>query len=399
METPLEPIVAQAAPAGSHASPDDDYLTVTLLSAGLGEILRRRSRAKQGESVEDGLLPQPWRVGFSRLWWRCAEQGGPLDWDDLYLLRLCAEPLATWPVALDLSPTDLQQTLLVDEQLSQFAEQGARVARPDVEAEWVEKQVYEALRATAAANGTTKEEVEEAYAFLRRYLIDHTVITDRDVLRLEHRFQAHDGSGRTLVRALVDVAYRSRPVSGPQQLLFCPGCHNAVTEFAPACHTPGCEGGTPAVSVLEPLAAIYEQHRATRLYIHDPGLVEIRIIDSLREDRRLAGKVRVTAYPEVDTLDVLIEFLSPGSDPVVLESWGVDAKDQVSAHLLGRGFSWPQGFSCTSRFLALPMHRARQPQYVSDLRSELDGRVAGVAVIDEERLVRRVRERAEELHP
>ncbi|HET6481989.1 MAG TPA: hypothetical protein VFG35_18430 [Actinoplanes sp.] len=399
MGTSLEEAGAQTALAELQASPDDDYLTVTLLAAGLAEILHRRSRAQQGETIEEGLLPPAWRVGFSRLWWRCAEQSCPLDWDDLRLLRWCAEPFSTWPVILDLSPTDLQQTLLVDEQLSEFAEQGARLAHVDVEAEWVERQVYEALRSTAAANGTTKKEVEEAYAYLRRYLIDHTVITDRTVLSLEHNFRAKDSSGRTMVRGLIDVAYRSRPVSGPQRFLLCPGCHNVVNDLAPACHTPGCLGGNPLVSVLEPLAVVYEQHRATRLYFHDPGLVEARIIDALRDDERLAGKVRVTAYPEVDVLDVLVEFLSPGPSPVVLESWGVDAKDQVSAHLLGRGFIWPQRLPCTGRFLALPMHRARQPQYVTDLRSELDGRVSGVVVIDEQRLLKRIRERAEELHP
>lgn len=44
----------------------------------------------------------------------------------------------TWPVALRLSEIDLQNTLLVDGELSDFAEQGARLAHVDVEAEWVE---------------------------------------------------------------------------------------------------------------------------------------------------------------------------------------------------------------------------------------------------------------------
>ena len=35
----------------------------------------------------------------------------------------------------------------------------------------------------------------------------------------------------------------------------------------------------------------------------------------------------------------------------------------------------------------LPAHRAAQPGYVGELIAELDGRVAGVEVVDEKRLI------------
>jgi hypothetical protein len=128
--------VAPSALAGA-VDPDDDYLTVALLCAGLAEILRRRERAAAGEKNAEGILPASWRSGFARLWWRCFADGVPAVEDDLRLLGLCAEPMVTWPVALALSEIDLQQTLLVGERLSEFAEQGARLSRGDVEAEWV----------------------------------------------------------------------------------------------------------------------------------------------------------------------------------------------------------------------------------------------------------------------
>ncbi|WP_199514909.1 restriction endonuclease-related protein [Nucisporomicrobium flavum] len=383
-----------------HGPLRDDYLTVTLLSAGLAQILQRRTRAERGEPNDEALLPAAWRVGFSRLWWRCAAQGEPPTWNDLQLLALCAQPLITWPVQLDLSESDQQHALLVDSRLSEFAEQGARLARTDVEAEWVENRVHEALRTAASANGSTDREVELAYAYLRRYLIDHAVIADREVLALERRFPATDNAERAHVRRLIETAYRARPAAGPQRYLLCAGCRNIVAETAPQCGTAGCPGGEPAALLLEPLAAVYEQHRATRLFMHDPGLVEARIIDALSDDDTLAGRVRVTPYPGVDLLDVLIEFVAPGgTEPAVLETWGVDAKDQLSAHLLGRGFVWPRSMICKRRFLALPTHRAKQPGYVKDLETELDGRVAGIEVVDETTLVRRVRARAKELNP
>ncbi len=391
---------AESATAAHDDGPlRDDYLTVTLLSAGLAQILQRRTRAELGEPNDEALLPAAWRVGFSRLWWRCAELGEPPSWNDLQLLALCAQPLVTWPVELDLSESDQQYALLVDGRLSEFAEQGARLAHTDVEAEWVENRVHEALRTAASANGSTDREVELAYAYLRRYLIDHAVIADRAVLALERRFPATDNAERTHVRRLIETAYRARPAVEPQRYQLCAGCRNVLADTAPQCGTAGCPGGEPAALLLEPLAAVYEQHRATRLFMHDPGLVEARIIDALSDDT-FAGCVRVTPYPGVDLLDVLIEFLAPGGgEPSVLETWGVDAKDQVSAHLLGRGFVWPKSMACKRRFLALPMHRAKQPGYVKDLETELDGRVAGIEVVDESSLIRRVRARAKELNP
>ncbi|WP_327041339.1 hypothetical protein OG400_29695 [Micromonospora ureilytica] len=87
------PIVGEH--SGRDRTPDDDYLTVMMLSAGLAGIVQRRKQAAGGSAKEAGLLPAPWRVGFSRLWWRFAHQGlRPLD-SDLALLELCAQPLAT----------------------------------------------------------------------------------------------------------------------------------------------------------------------------------------------------------------------------------------------------------------------------------------------------------------
>lgn len=383
---------------GRIRTPDDDYLTVMMLSAGLAGIVQRRRQAAGGSAKEAGLLPAPWRVGFSRLWWRFADQGlQPLD-SDLALLELCAQPLATWPVQLDLSITDLQNSLLADGDLSEFAEQGSRLARHDVEAEWTENQVHLALREAAAANGSSDEEIGEAYAVLRRYLIDHAVVADREVRGLERRFPATDNSGQTHVYRLISLAYHSRPARAPQEYILCPSCRNVLADLSACCATAGCPGGSPKTWTAVPMAVVYEQHRATRKYIHDPGLVEARIIDALSVDS-LAPVVRVTPYPGVDALDVLIEFLRPGASgvPEVVETWGVDAKDQVSARLLGRGFTWPQAPVCDRRYLALPAHRAVQPGYISDLEAELDGRVAGVHVIDENQLVARVKERVKEL--
>jgi hypothetical protein len=378
---------------------DDDYLTVTLLAAGLAGISRRRLRAGSEADRGDGLLPDPWRIAFARLWWRCQEQGIQPPDNDLDLLALCARPFAAWPVLLSLSATDMQNCLLVGEELSAFAEQGARVAVADVEAEWTENRVYHALRTAASVNGGgDAKEVERVYAVLRRRLIDHPVLSDLEVKRWANEFGAADGSGQTYVQRLVEAAYVCRPAPGAQRYLRCPGCRNTVPGAASVCGTPGCPGGPAEAVSVTTLAAIFEQHRATRRFIHDPGLVEARILDALAARNDLAGHVRVTAYPALDTLDILIEFLTnEDGRELVAETWGADAKDQDSARLLGWAFTWPPSLACDRRFLVLPEHRLAQPGYVSDLIAELDGRVSGVEVVGERRLVSMVASRAREL--
>lgn len=373
--------------AGSRV--DDDYLTVTMLAAGLAGIFGRRARAGNGGGRSDGLLPDAWRMAFARLWWRCHEQGVPPPESDLDLLELCTQPFAAWPLTLVLSGQDMQNCLLAGGELSAFAEQGARVAVGDVEAEWTENRVYQALRAAASVNGGGDDkEAERIYAVLRRRLIDYPVLADLDLKRWEREFPRTDGSGQTYVHRLVDVAYVPRPASGVQQYVRCPGCRNTVPGGGAVCSTPGCPGGAAEAASVTTLAVIYEQHRATRRFIHDPGLVEARILDALARRKDLTGRVRVTPYPSLDTLDILIEFLTTeGGREVVAETWGADAKDQDSARLLGQAFAWPESMACDRRFLVLPEHRAAQPGYAADLIAELDGRVAGVEVVSEKRLV------------
>ena len=64
MELAVEDAQRQAGPLrpGPHA--DDDYLTVTMLAAGLAGILAQRSGAGQGGRRSDGLLPTAWRAAY-----------------------------------------------------------------------------------------------------------------------------------------------------------------------------------------------------------------------------------------------------------------------------------------------------------------------------------------------
>ena len=321
--------VAEVVPPQSGFRTDDDYLTVTMLAVGLARMLRRRSPSGRGAGRDsDGLLPAAWRVAFSRLWWRCHEQGVAAPDNDLDLLEWCTTPFVVWDVALRLSEADLQQCLLISDELSDFGEQSARFSSGDIEAEWQENLVYAALRAAAQANGAgDSKRTDLVYSTLRRRLIDYPVVSDRVVLGWEREFDRTDGTGQTHVRHLVNAAYVAHSRPGKFRYLRCPGCGNTVPDLRAACGTPGCPSGPAENACTTALAVVYEQHRATRRFIHDPGLVEGRLLDAL-EGERFAGKIRVTPYPALDTLDIVIEFLSlRDGKPVVDETWGADAKD------------------------------------------------------------------------
>ena len=399
MERVLETAAQDRTPPGGDPRIEDDYLTVTMLAAGLAGILDRRARAGRQHGGADGLLPPSWRVGSARLWWRCQQHGVEPPADDLELLALCTRPFAAWPVSLTLSAADMQSCLLTAGELSAFAEQGARLAASDVEAEWIENRVYQALRAAASANGGDDDEAAgQVYAVLRRLLIDQAVLADLEIRKWERQFPRADSSGQTYVHRLISEAYVPRPAAGAQTWLRCPGCGNPLPDRHAACGTRGCRGGSPDTVSVTTLAAIYEQHRATRRFIHDPGLVEARILDGLAARKGLAGRIRITPYPGLDTLDILVEFLVPGrGGPAVAETWGADAKDQGSARLLGRGFSWPDSMPCDRRFLVLPEHRSALPGYAADLTAELGGRVTGVEIEGERRFLSMVADRARRL--
>jgi len=176
-------------PGVSFKPADNDYVTVMLLAAGLARMRDDRRRMDAGEhlrrtSAEQGLLPAPWRSGMARLWWRFHRAGAPPPASDLELLELCRQPLGSWPVRLCLSAADQGMSLLDGDDLSPLAEQAAQLTVRDVEAELVEHQIFRELLLTAEMNASDEVQVQANYVDLRRLLIDHSVLADRDVQRL-----------------------------------------------------------------------------------------------------------------------------------------------------------------------------------------------------------------------
>jgi hypothetical protein len=352
-----------------------------------GEHLRRTS-------AEQGLLPVPWRSGMVRLWWRCHREGAAPPASDLELMEWCRQPFATWPVRLRLSAADQGMSLLDGDDLSPLAEQAARLTARDVEAELVEHQIFRELMLAAEMNASDEEQVQANYVYLRRFLIDRPVVADREVHRLVQRFPAAGTSGQPFVRRFIDAAYLPRPAQGTVAIQVCRGCGNPLGGAEDVCGTDGCEG-TPTTLAVAALGAYLVQHRAARRFFHDPGLVEARIHDRVIEQAP-PGSIRVEAWPGLDAYDLRVLFLDPtqpGLD-TPLAVWGADAKDQASPWLLALGFGWKPEPPCERRFLVLPMHRAQQPGYPEDLSTELEGRIAGLAVIDEDHFVSKVVARA-----
>ena len=343
---------------------DDDYLTVTMLAAGLAGILRRRSLAGQGD------WPRPMACFRRRGAWLFRGCGGAVRnrvWlrrtSDLDLLAWCTHAVrrvarglvVVWLRICRAACLSVTSCLI---SLSRARASAALMSRRSGR----RTGSTQALRTAAQANGG--DDAREDGPGLRRPAASADRLSGRvrpcACRDWEQEFDRTDGSGQTYVRRLVDAAYVPRPAAREVPLPAVPGLPQHGAGLRAACGTPGCPSG-PAETVTSTtaLAVVYEQHRATRRFIHDPGLVEARLLDALG-GKKFAGGSGSRRIRALDALDILIEFLSAGGGErdVVDETWGADAKDQASARLLGRGFSWPGAPACGRRFLVLPTHRA-----------------------------------------
>ncbi|MER6560690.1 hypothetical protein ABT300_23750 [Streptomyces sp. NPDC001027] len=372
----------------------DDYMTLKLLAAGLARILWERQRVREGAEPTTGLLPQAWRTGVTRLWWRALEQGSNPPVSDMEVFAWCRLPLGCWPVRLDVSDSDAESLLIDGEELSAFADEAARLApRSDVEAELTENRAFAKLQVAAELHGRTEEEVQQAYVALRLFLIETPVVSDLELNKLTGRFREVDRHGRLYVRDFFDAAYQYRKTGGSASCRVCSDCGNPLHEGVEMCGTPGCTG-VPVIRQLKVLEGYYVQHRGVRVCMHDPGLVEKRLFDALRHLPE--GRARLHKWPGMDACDVAVEFRDPAApdDPNRSEWWAGDAKDCTSATMLGRSFKWDQRMRARYRFLILPQHRFEQKHYVDDLKREMQGRSDGVRVISEGDFVSKARARA-----
>jgi hypothetical protein len=382
-----------------------DYLIVTLLATGLATIKADRARRDADHGVistrrlsRSELLPAAWRAASARLWWRFQRAGLDPPNDDLALFELCRAPFVEWELQLELSETDREASLLEGDELSEFAQEAAKLGIRDVEADFVEEQTFAVLKAVAEMNATTDQQVQGNYERLRRFLIDHTVISDKQVRDLMRQFPAPGANDQPYVHALIENAYeRHHSPNSTVTVRCCIGCGNPLAADATQCGTAGCTG-TPTTRELRVFDAYYVQHRGVRRYIHDAGLLEVRLHDVLR-DELPEDAVFLQPWPGRDAFDLLVAFLDPNKPDVErpVEVWGADGKDHASPSLLAIGFRWKHNPRCDKRFLVLPMHRAHQLGYVRDLETELEGRDSGVTVVDEETFVRRVITRSREI--
>lgn len=303
--------------------------------------------------------------------------------------------MSTWPIPLSLTDTDLESVLLEGDDLSEFAEQAAHLTRyADVEAELLQNQAFAALMLCARMNGSEELAVQRNYCRLRRLLIDRPVLSDRDVQSMIQQFPATDSDKDPFFRKFLRLAYNHHAVSRPGQVRLqrCSQCRNPIDVGATGCGTPGCEGGDEQYD-LSCLSGYWVQHRATRQFFHDPGLVEGRLLDDLAELPQ--DQMLVEPWPCLDAWDGALTFHGTGQGGGA-ECWAFDAKDCSSPALLARGFTCDPRVRATRRIIVVPMHRLKTRGYLTDLRRELDGRVSGVEVLDEETFMRQVTARAKQ---
>jgi hypothetical protein len=244
-------------------------------------------------------------------------------------------------------------------------------------------------------NGGDDEAVQRVYCRLRRILIDRPVLSDREVQALARELPGADSDHDSFLAKFMRIAYIHHPVQAPGKVRLrrCAGCRNPMDDGAVGCGTPGCEGAPERYEVTC-LGGYWTQHRATRQFFHDPGLLEGRLLDHVGE--LVSERLRVEDWPCLDAWDLSVTFKAqePGAKA---ECWAVDAKDCSSPALLARGFRCDPRVPAQRRIIVIPLHRLRTAGYRADLERELQGRVDGVEVLDEKTFLRQVTVRARQV--
>jgi hypothetical protein len=370
-------------PTAGAASPIPLDL-LRLLSAGLVELVELTE-------VRPPRAPYPvsWQRALNQLAAECLGRGLCPPGDLTAALRLCRRPLHEWEVRFESTREFDACTLLdaaIDEPTEFCRELAEGLAGDGAEAELNERCM---ARLRERAEGTS---AQEGYVFLRRYLIEHAVVSERD--RVFDSFREElAGLGEVL-----QSFYEPVPEHCVQQgrVLRCGHCGWTITEQYGRLHCgdPRCRlltrdfsRGTLAQSVRDQ-PGLQRVRRAIRRYVVAPGRYEVRLWEQLQ-----SLGVAVELWPGFDRYDLRITL--PADRGSSEEVWGVDLKDWRFPRLLASRLRLPdrEGPVPWDRFFfVIPNERDREhARYLSTLRELTADR--GFEVLRVSDLLRRVRAR------
>ena len=355
-----------------------------LLSVGLLELI------EQG-AAHPLRAPSPgaWQRAQNQLAAECLERGTRPPGDVMEALAFCRRPLHSWGVRFE-GTSGMEESTLLDPELDVPTELCRELAEglygPAAEAELNERCM---ARLREAAQQTCRQ---DGYVYLRRYLIEHAVVSDRE--RVMDRFQTElTGFGEVL-----DTVYEPLPqdavVGG--QVRLCGHCGWTLTQRYRRwqCGDPRCRlltrefsRGTRILPASRG-SSFFRVRPAIRRYVVAPGVYEVRLAGELAE----LG-LAVDLWPGFDRYDLRITF--PSGARHTGETWGIDVKDWRFPRLLAPRLRLPdpEGAPSWDRFFfVVPDERTRRDSEYLPVLREL-AREGGFDVVTVRGLLSRVQTR------
>lgn len=366
--TPNGRALLQSTPPAAQSPGRDipvDEPILPLLASGL---TRMAHEVEEGRPLQ-APYPITWQRGLNLLAIACLMRGTSPPLDTADAIDWCQRPPSAWPIsfASHLAPVPDRALLEGDEPTAFCRELAQSVAAGDVEHEISEKAMLH-IKDLAA-----RLRQPHSYVALRRYVIEHPVVQDDDLLDATFTDPALHSPFASELQDLYEPVPIALHTDG--RLQICPRCGWTLTRRPGGlqCGDDRCRLESRNFTTPEPKdypvlpgERMLRVRRAIRRYVVVPGLLEVSLWRQLSALRSPQESLVIDLWPGYDAYDLRITF-PDGS------RWAVDVKDWRYAHLLVphlRPLRAVEGEALDRTFYVIPDERVReQPAYLTTLRA------------------------------
>ncbi len=274
-------------------------------------------------------------------------------------LAWCRRPLKGWPVRFRLPLQTLEEALLDEEDQPTALCREYALLKCDAEQEACQQKMVEVL------GEAQRHRVPDAYVAFRRFLIEHPVVTDEELMKF-----SFDACISPLGGHLTDLYERVPSLLAEQErVLLCGFCGWTLQRVQGRlrCGDDRCRVLTgdfiehPVQERSEPPEHLQRVRRAIRRYVVAPGIYEVNTMKRLK-----TLGLTVDLWPGYDAYDLRIAF--PNGTV-----WAVDVKDWRFPYLLAprlTSLDRHGNLVWNRAFYAIPDQRVREePGYLDVLRN------------------------------